>query len=282
MFMHSLSRLFFFAAVCAILVANVSCSQAAHQDIAEKEGMRVLPVATGASSSATFNGRSFNLYMPSSTSGKPPLLIVLHGALGNASFIENALGMNPVAEKNGMMVAYLNGTGRKIAPRRRTWNIGQGCCGAAGEQNVDDMGYISSFIDYMIRERGVDADRIFLMGHSNGSMMAYSFACQAGGINGIVTVSGPLLYDSCPQGNGLRVLHVHGDADAHVPFNGGQGEKSLTSSVNFRSVADTRQIIENSGGAFTLEQLRGVGHDMGSIRKSIDLPTIAADFLLGK
>ena len=85
-------------------------------------------------------GRTFLMYKPSSVPAgkKMPLLIVLHGGLGNANYISRKLGMNPVAEKYGFMVAYLNGTGgRRFMKKMRTWNAGGGCCGPASKMGVD-------------------------------------------------------------------------------------------------------------------------------------------------
>ncbi len=278
---HSLSRLFFVAAACLILFANAACSEAAggklRQRLAERAG------AGEGSPAFTFNGRAFNLFIPSAASGGPmPLLIVMHGGLGNADYMQEALDMRPVAERNGLMVAYLNGTGgeRKMMQNRRTWNAGD-CCGPAMKQNVDDIGYIANFIDYMVKERGADPSRIFLMGHSNGSMMSYKYACQHGGINAMVGISGPLLYKSCPQGAGLRVLHMHGLLDDTVPFNGGRGEKTVTAEVNFPSMAELERIMEAGGASFRLEALPNAGHDLkGSIRQSINVPETAVQFLL--
>lgn len=278
---HTLSRLFFIASACFVLFANAACSEAAggkrFQRLADRE-------SAAGSPAATFNGRPFKLFVPSAaaSAGPMPLLIVLHGGLGNADYMESALGMNPVADRNNLMVAYLNGTGgeRKIMQNRRTWNAGA-CCGPARDQSIDDIGYIANFIDYMIKNRGADPSRIFLMGHSNGSMMAYRYACQHGGINAIVGVSGPLLFDSCPRGAGLKVLHMHGQLDDVVPFNGGRGGKNAIADVTFPSVAELETIMEGSGATFRLEALPGAGHDLsGSIRQAINVPETAIKFIL--
>ena len=288
--MRSLSRLFFLAAVCTVLLSGASWSAASRED-SQWRGRTGAVLAAAGHSREVFNGRNFNLYTPSSAKegAKVPLLVVLHGGLGNADFIENALEMNPVAEKYGLIVAYLNGTEgrRRVMQDKRTWNAG-GCCGPAERENVDDVRYIEDFIRSMTEKYPVDTSRIYLMGHSNGAMMSYRFACERPGVvAAMVAVSGPLMVDHC-SARGLKVLHIHGALDEHVPLAGGRGEKTMTQGSVFRSVADTQRIMTDSGASFTLHVIPGLGHQLKDIKTAVrrefstSLPDMAAKFLLDK
>ena len=67
---------------------------------------------SGESHSEILDGRSFIVYtLPNiHQTGRIPLLLVLHGGFGNASQIQNYMGLDPYADKDGFIVAYLNGT----------------------------------------------------------------------------------------------------------------------------------------------------------------------------
>ncbi len=194
--------------------------------------------------------RSFIVYKPSSatTSQAPPLMIVLHGGLGNGAAMERTSGMDNVADKEGFIVVYPNGTGPRYAMRRqvknrRTWNAGS-CCGPAVRFNVDDVAFISNLIDKMQREYGIDPRRVYVAGFSNGAMLAYRLACEIPEkITAIIAVSGTLAVDSCSdKANQVAVLHIHGEMDDNVPYKGGMGHNSRAG-VRHRSVEETVRMM---------------------------------------
>jgi polyhydroxybutyrate depolymerase len=240
--------------------------------------------AGGDPSSLQFDGRDYLLHMPQPQArGKMPLLVVLHGGLGNAAYIQARLGMDSIADRDGFMVAYLNGTeGRlRIMRNKRTWNAG-GCCGIAQRENVDDVGYIHDFISFMIANHHADPSRIYLLGHSNGSMMAYRFVCDAPGIvSAMVAISGPLMTEGCSPVNGLRVLHIQSAGDQHVPIAGGMGSQSVAG-VSFRPLAESKKILTDAGASVTVKLLPGNAHNLEDIRQTFDVPGQAAAFLLNK
>ncbi|MEK7802145.1 MAG: hypothetical protein AAB276_06800, partial [Pseudomonadota bacterium] len=86
----------------------------------------------GKQTNENFGGRDFVIYQPSTL---PPqdhraLVVVLHGGFGNATQIQSYLGLDPLADKNGFIVAYLNVTKvMKVgSDNMRGWNAGE-CCG---------------------------------------------------------------------------------------------------------------------------------------------------------
>jgi len=189
--------------------------------------------------------RSYNLYRPVLPKGeKFPLMIVLHGGLGNAKTIEASTGMDAVADSNEFIVAYPEGTGGRIGKKkdRRTWNAGN-CCGPAAKQQVDDVGFIASMIDDIASKQPIDLRRVYVTGMSNGAMMAYRLACEIPQkLAAIIPVSGALGVDDCSKAKDVPVMHIHGDSDTHAPFEGGVGEESVTN-VAYRSVPETMRMI---------------------------------------
>ncbi|MDX5373328.1 MAG: dienelactone hydrolase family protein [Pseudomonadaceae bacterium] len=197
---------------------------------------------------AAGEARSYKLFVPSNAAPKPlPLMIVMHGGLGNADETERTTGMNRVAAANGFMVAYPNGTGARLLKNRRTWNAGR-CCGPAVQRNVDDVAFIHAMLADIARRHTLDRTRVYATGISNGAMMAYRLACELPReIAAIVPVSGTLALNSCPGAQDIPVLHIHGSADSNVPYQGGMGENAIAG-VAHRSVPETMQILAKAHG----------------------------------
>lgn len=264
--MHIFSKLpiFVLTLLVSITLAQTACSSSYQNNNARSTTRSGLQ-------SLTFEKREFLLYTPRSTrsNAKLPLLIVLHGGLGNATEVSKKLAIESYAQRKGMMVAFLNGTEgfRRTMKDRRTWNAGE-CCGVAQKRDIDDMGYIRHFITMMTQKYNVDAQNISLMGHSNGAMMSYRFVCEAPGIiKNLVAVSAPLLSNQCNAHN-MHVLHIHGDADPHVPYEGGRGAKSLTD-VDYPSVAQTKAIVAKDNVTFETILLRNTGHNIPEVNQGM-------------
>jgi polyhydroxybutyrate depolymerase len=187
--------------------------------------------------------RSYIVYQPALTRpDKVPLMVVLHGGLGNAESIEKISGMNGVADSGQFIVAYPDGTSGPLLRNRRTWNAGR-CCGKAVEKNVDDVGILESMINEIVASYPVDASRIYVTGHSNGAMMAYRLAAEIPGrLAAIMPVAGTLAIDDCDKGKDVAVLHIHGDSDNNVPFAGGEGARGVSGGAH-RSVAETIRLV---------------------------------------
>lgn len=189
--------------------------------------------------------RSYIVYKPLVTGTKGlPLMIVLHGGLGNAEHIEKMTGMNEIADTGKFLVAYPNGTEGRFAlmKNKRTWNAGR-CCGQAVKQKVDDVFFIKKMIEDIHTKFLIDTRRVYVTGMSNGAMMAYRLACEIPDkIAAIIPVSGTLAVDNCDKAKDIPVLHIHGDQDKNVPFAGGRGEAGVEK-VGHRSVPDTMKLI---------------------------------------
>jgi len=227
-----------------------------------------------------YKGRDLLAYVPPNlpAAGARALVIVLHGGLGNASRIEGGasekgLKMDEVAAKNGFMVAYLNGTPvtKMFGADKLGWNAGGGCCGVPAEKNVDDVGYITGAVNYLVDKYGVDPKRVYGMGHSNGAMMTMRLMCETSLYGGAVSVSGPLnvSVQNCPGSRGKHILSIHGADDQNVPIAGGQGSKGL-SKVAFKSEKYTEQIFAASGADFHLQIIQRADHKLDNINDRIE------------
>lgn len=183
--------------------------------------------------------RNYILHIPASVNFKNPvpLVLVFHGGAGNA---ENAIRMtdfNQMADANGFIVAYPNGTGR-LEDKILTWN-GGGCCGFAQNNNIDDVGFVRALVADVQTVAAINPKQIFATGISNGGIMSYRLACEAADLfAAIAPVSGSLMSSPCVPTEPVSVIHFHGTDDQHILYDGGFGPKSLVD-VNFTSVKDS-------------------------------------------
>ncbi len=192
------------------------------------------------SGTVTVDGRdrTFRLYVPSTLpeSEAVPLVIGMHGGLGSGEQFARDARFDEQAERGRFIAVYPDGTGRGPLGLR-TWNAGT-CCGTAVEQQVDDIAFIGALLDHLAARLPVDAARVFVVGHSNGAMMALRLACEMPArIAAVASVAGSL-EAPCDAREPVSVLSIHGDADESHPLEGGNGRRALTD-VEYASVADT-------------------------------------------
>jgi polyhydroxybutyrate depolymerase len=184
--------------------------------------------------------RSYILYVPASInwSQPVPLVFVFHGGTGNAESAIRMSGFNEVADQNGFIVVYPNGTGRLSDDKLLTWNGGT-CCGYAQEKNVDDVGFVRAVVADLQPLANIDAKRIYATGMSNGGLLSNRLACEAADIFAAVApVAGTLNFLPCTPSQPISVIEFHGTDDQHIPYNGGAGPESLVD-VEFASVQDS-------------------------------------------
>lgn len=167
--------------------------------------------------SLSFGGldRAYRLYLPDGLPVAAPLVVMLHGGFGSAAQAERAYGWNQLADSAKFAVAYPDGEGR-------AWNTGGGCCGRPGRQGVDDVGYISAVVDDISANVGIDANRVYATGISNGGMMSYALACSTGTFAAIGPDSATQL-DACAAPRPTSVMHIHGTADQMIRYDGQPG-----------------------------------------------------------
>lgn len=177
--------------------------------------------------------RHFLLHLPShrpAAAGALPLVIVLHGAAGDARSTADMTGFSPLADEAGFIVAYPEGTSMGIDPLRQTWNAGF-CCGSAVRNHVDDLAFLNALIDRLAADHPVDPHRIYLTGLSNGAMLAYRYAAKypdriaaiapvAGTIGGTAGTGQPPISIDRPD-RPVPVLIIHGMMDGYVLYRGG-------------------------------------------------------------
>ncbi len=154
--------------------------------------------------------------------GSYPVVILLHG-YGASGLIQGAyFGIPGLAREMGFIGIIPDGT--EDAGGSQFWNATDACCDFAST-GVDDVGYISGLIDEAVATYAADADRVYLIGHSNGGFMSYRMACDASDkIAGIVSLAGATWGDAANCGDPaepVSVLQIHGTMDETIAFEGG-------------------------------------------------------------
>jgi polyhydroxybutyrate depolymerase len=202
-----------------------------------------------------YGDRDMILYVPSHLpeAGQRSMVVALHGAMGNARFMQDHLKMDGVAEKYGFIVAYLNGSRAtpRLPDRFRAWNAGGGCCGQPYTDRVDDIGYITGAVHYLEKKYGVDPARAFGTGYSNGAIMTQTLICATGLYQKAVSLAGSLMaeVDLCPAARSKEILAIHGKYDQNIPPGGGRGAKSITH-IPYHSEVDSQVKFRSSGGSY--------------------------------
>ena len=185
----------------------------------------------------TINGmqpRTYYLRIPAqySAATSVPLLLALHSRTTNAKTIVTDSQILSSAESLNFIVAGLNGA---VYEGASSWNAGN-CCTNATTYEENDLLFASTVIDFVTSNYSIDKSRVWVMGHSNGGMMAYRLACDLSEkVTAIAVVTGALVDDSCTPTKPVSTLHIHGNLDPTVPFHG--GGKFETPSI-FHSVKD--------------------------------------------
>jgi len=196
--------------------------------------------------------RSFWVFEPKGYNGATslPLVVWLHGLTGshtNAflfSVVSTAYarGYILVAGEGTTSSSNLTKTSSPPWTTKLGWNAGV-CCGV----EVDDVEYIKEVVALTKSRWNVDKTRVFAAGFSNGAMLTERLACETGdkifaayaSCAGAVMVTpgleeGSKACDASFGNSSVSYLHLHGMADAVVPWLGNSTYKMPDITKNFK------------------------------------------------
>ena len=160
--------------------------------------------------------RTTKVHVPASydPTKRTPLVINLHGRTGNALSQEVLSHALAKSDKEGFVVMHPEAWGSPTS-----WNAGGGCCDPAYANNIDDVGFVAKLIDEAEEKLCLDADRVYVMGLSNGGYLAHRVACELSDrVAAIGPVAGLLSLPTCAPARPMPVWLVHGTADQIVSF----------------------------------------------------------------
>lgn len=149
--------------------------------------------------------RKYLLYVPNNVKENAPLVISLHGAGGTVTTSSHDPNFNPIADKDGFIVAYPQG--------KQTTFPGLGGMQApgwtsTGEENFD-TDFLKAVIEDIASKYTIDRQRLYCCGFSNGGMMTYVMAN---------TCSHIFAAFAAISGYPINEFHLHHTSDRPVPF----------------------------------------------------------------
>lgn len=91
---------------------------------------------------------------------------------------------------------------------------GEGCCGHALNQGIDDVDFIRRMVAQVREEHDIDDARIFVTGFSNGCFLAQRLATEVSDVfDGVACMAGYVYVDAPTDYTPIPVLEVHGTED---------------------------------------------------------------------
>ena len=202
--------------------------------------------------------REYFVYLPHSykKSKRLPVVFLLHGYTTSASgaALESTTGFNHYAERNDFIAVYPQGSHFTTLDNDHkpqfvsSWNdlagnkaespLGPMCtensvqypcppeCGECGRCHWvscnDDVGFIDKMLGEIKRNLNTDDDRYYLIGISNGAMMAHRLACKLDQQFAAVALTIGRLqrgYNCTPE-RAMSIIQINGARDRAVPLDG--------------------------------------------------------------
>ena len=159
--------------------------------------------------------RTYVLHDVSSANPKP-LVILLHGWTSNGREILSQTEFGTLADREGFVVAAPDGM-------NGGWNAG--FVDLSGKK-LDDVQFISDVIEDVARRVKIDPTRIYVVGHSNGAMLAHTVGANlvnkvsaiaaVAGTTGVIGSKG-VVRMKAPTG-AVNVLMIHSKRDPMVAY----------------------------------------------------------------
>ncbi|WP_299038764.1 PHB depolymerase family esterase [uncultured Pseudokineococcus sp.] len=175
-------------------------------------------------------------------------VLVLHGYTSSAAQVADRLDAPALARALDAVVVLPTGLGD-----RPSWDAGT-CCGSAARSGVDDVGYLRRLLADL-RSRG--AARAYVVGYSNGGMLAYRLACEhPEDVAAIAVVNASIAVPRCP--GAFTALHLAGAQDRAVPVEGTDLVPFLF--TGFPALAELPALAPAAD--LDVRVLEGVGHEV--------------------
>lgn len=165
--------------------------------------------------------RTYQMYLPNNfdKANHTPMVLALHGGGGTGSRFEKDVSdgsLTAAAEARGMVIVTPDGIDKR-------WNDGR-TEHFGGDRMYDDVGFISALIDSVVEDYGVDSNRIYATGISNGGLMSIRLALDLSDkIAAIapVTAQVSIAVESKSPEFPVSLMLVNGVEDPLVPYEGG-------------------------------------------------------------
>ena len=163
--------------------------------------------------------REYIIHVPENLTEDFPIVFVIHGYTGSAEGIAAYTGMNSIAEREGFIAVYPQGT---IDSNGNTFfNVGYEF---NDDSPINDVSFIRELVRSISQEFNLKRKKAFATGMSNGGDMSYLLACTSSDLfKAVAPVAGVLmkgLKDSCELSSPVPIFEIHGTADKISLFEG--------------------------------------------------------------
>ncbi|WP_310394619.1 T9SS type A sorting domain-containing protein [Hymenobacter sp.] len=169
-----------------------------------------------------------------------PLLLALHGGLGTARNFAGSSGWPAIADTAGVIVVFPEG-GIEQRPGGFVWNIySWDATYSFYNSTLNDVAYLDTVMNRVSRRYRVDANRVYLMGFSNGSSMVNTYLFRN---------SARLAAAAPVSGSFMTTLAINPYANPYQPngkvpvwiWRGQQENQQVPGTSETRSVSDQNQ-----------------------------------------
>jgi polyhydroxybutyrate depolymerase len=167
--------------------------------------------------------------VPSTT--RLPAVMVLHGLGIDRTAMSKTADWAGAVAKDRFLAVFPQGV-------LNSWNVGP-CCPPASLAKVDDIGFLDRVVAQLVARPDVDSKRLYLTGFSNGGIMVYAMACANPGTFAAVAPMAGTNLTGCAPKEPVSLLHLHGDPDPVVPYDGRKTLSQLLSTAPFPPVPQT-------------------------------------------
>lgn len=105
---------------------------------------------------------------------KYPLVVAIHGMSCNSEYFEQTSDWHRLAEERGFFVCYASAYPHNDG--LANFPVPHWALGTMGVPEKDELPYFREMLDDMERRYSIDTERIYAVGHSNGSQMTQTLA----------------------------------------------------------------------------------------------------------
>lgn len=158
--------------------------------------------------------RWYLLTVPTSRQPPYPLVIDLHGFSEGAAFHAASSGLSAYGLEHGFMTAVPDGSLEESPGTLPQW--------ATTVEHNPEVAFVEAIMDELIESRPVDLARIYVVGLSNGGLLAAVLMCHLPHtIAATAIVAAPRLPQQLILPRAVPLVILHGTEDPLAPFDGG-------------------------------------------------------------
>lgn len=192
--------------------------------------------------------REMVIHLPDGPTEGAPLLVALHPFTFTGSQFQRLTGLGSEGASRGAVVVLPDGL-------FSSWNGSGVCCPPATSRGVDDVGFVRATVTRLREQLGVDPDRTWVTGFSNGGYLAIRLACEASDVVTAFAAHAASMDLACEPDEPSSALISHGQLDRVVPFAGaptrGDGRGPRAGSLGAREVAARWRDVDGCTGEGT-------------------------------